>query len=186
MGLWHNMKVRLGLADDWDEDYQDYYDEDEQDDEFSEPAGSDGFYGRTSASYEPHYAEERRSVRRLERSPDTDRPREPASLRSVPSGAEATSAAPQLKMHITEPKSFTEAQTIADRFKSGTPVIVNMTTTKPELAKRLIDFASGLTYGLDGGLQKISDKVFMLTPANVDVSAQDRRRLRDKGLFNME
>lgn len=88
-------------------------------------------------------------------------------------------------MHITEPKSFSEAQAIADRFKSGTPVIMNLTMTQPDLAKRLIDFASGLTYGLDGGLQKVSDKVFMLTPANVDVSAEDRRRLLDKGLFDL-
>ena len=93
---------------------------------------------------------------------------------------------PQLKMAIVEPKSFTEAQAIADKFKSGTPVIMNMSATKPDLAKRVLDFASGLTYGLDGGLQKVSDKVFMLTPANVDVSAEDRRRLRDTGLFTME
>lgn len=94
--------------------------------------------------------------------------------------------APQVKMHIVEPKSFTEAQSIADRFKQGTPVIMNLTMTAPDLSKRLIDFASGLTYGLDGGLQKVSDKVFMLTPANVDVSAGDMRRLRDKGLFSVD
>jgi cell division inhibitor SepF len=58
--------------------------------------------------------------------------------------------------------------------------------TKPDLAKRLLDFASGLTYGLDGGLQKVSDKVFMLTPHNVDVSDADRRRLRDTGLYSAE
>ncbi len=68
----------------------------------------------------------------------------------------------------------------------GTPVIMNMSMTSPDVAKRMIDFASGLTYGLDGGLQKISDKVFMLTPANVDVSAGDMRRLRDTGLFSAE
>jgi cell division inhibitor SepF len=89
-------------------------------------------------------------------------------------------------MHIIEPKSYSEAQSIADKFKQGTPVILNMTFTKPELAKRFIDFASGLTYGLDGGLQKVSDKVFMLTPHNVDVSAVDRQRLRDTGLFSMD
>ena len=91
-----------------------------------------------------------------------------------------------MKMHIVEPKSFTEAQSIADKFKQGTPVIMNMASTSPDLAKRLLDFASGLTYGLDGGLQKVSDKVFMLTPHNVDVSDADRRRLRDTGLFSGE
>jgi cell division inhibitor SepF len=97
-----------------------------------------------------------------------------------------TSGAPNMKMHIVEPKSFTEAQSIADKFKQGTPVIMNMVSTSPDLAKRLLDFASGLTYGLDGGLQKVSDRVFMLTPHNVDVSDADRRRLRDTGLFSAE
>ena len=63
---------------------------------------------------------------------------------------------------------------------------MNLTSTTPDLAKRLLDFASGLTYGLDGGLQKVADKVFMLTPHNVDVSDADRRRLRDTGLFSIQ
>ena len=189
MGLFHSLKVRLGLADDWDDEYDDeYYDEDEGD-EPVEPRSNDGYYGRQAASYDPPYGRESRerntSVRRLERQPDVERARDAAPLRAVPGGGHVASMSPQVKMHIIEPKSFTEAQAIADRFKSGTPVIMNLTMTKPELAKRLIDFASGLTYGLDGGLQKVSDKVFMLTPANVEVSAEDRRRLLDKGLFDL-
>jgi len=89
-------------------------------------------------------------------------------------------------MHIVEPKSFSEAQGIADRFKSGMPVIMNLSETSPDVAKRLLDFASGLMYGLDGGLQKVSDRVFMLTPANMDVSAVDRQRLKAQGLFPMD
>jgi cell division inhibitor SepF len=89
-------------------------------------------------------------------------------------------------MHIVEPRSFAEAQSIADRFKAGTPVIMNLSSSDAELSKRLLDFASGLTYGLDGGLQKVSEKVFMLTPSNVDVSAEDRRKLRDEGLFTLD
>jgi cell division inhibitor SepF len=89
-------------------------------------------------------------------------------------------------MHIVEPKSFSEAQSIGDKFKKGTPVILNLTMTSPDLAKRFIDFASGLTYGLDGGLQKVSDRVFMLSPHNVEVTDADRRRLRDTGLFGGE
>lgn len=91
-----------------------------------------------------------------------------------------------MKMHIVEPKSFTEAQAIADKFKQGTPVIMNMSVTSPDLAKRLLDFASGLTYALDGGLQKVSERVFMLTPHNVDVSDADRRRMRDTGMFSVD
>jgi cell division inhibitor SepF len=89
-------------------------------------------------------------------------------------------------MAIVEPRAFSEAQSIADKFKEGTPVIMNLSSSDAELAKRLLDFASGLTYGLDGGLQKVSDKVFMLTPRNVDVSAEDRRRLKDRGLFSLD
>lgn len=95
-------------------------------------------------------------------------------------------AVPQVKMQIVEPRAYAEAQAIADKFKMGVPVIMNLTMTDSELAKRLIDFASGLTYGLNGGLQKVSEKVFMLTPANVDVSDAQRAALRDRGLFGAE
>jgi len=186
VGLFHNIKVRLGLADDWDDEYDDEYYDDDEYEETPEPSSSDGFVGRRVTSYDSPYASDTRHVRRLGRDSDVDRSREPAPLRSVPAGSNVASMTPQVKMHITEPKTFTEAQAIADRLKAGTPVIMNLTMTQPDLAKRLIDFASGLTYGVDGGLQKVSDKVFMLTPANVDVSAEDRRRLRDTGLFNME
>ena len=89
-------------------------------------------------------------------------------------------------MHIVEPKSYGEVQSIADKYKQGIPVIMNMTATPPDVAKRILDFASGVTYGLGGGLEKISDRVFMLTPANVDVSAGDFRHLKEKGLFTLE
>jgi cell division inhibitor SepF len=122
----------------------------------------------------------------VRRDPDAPRQRD-AGLRSVGSGGwHEPESTPQVKMHITEPRSFSEAQSIADKLKADTPVIMNLTMTDPDLAKRFIDFASGLTYGLDGGLQKVADRVFMLTPANVSVSAEDRRRLRDKGLFSLD
>ncbi len=182
MGLWDNIKSRLGLGDDWDDEYDDYYE-----DEAAEAGEVDAPVG---AGYTSPYSDRSKGIRRVDRQPDVDRSREwgreREHLRPVPSGAEVSRVAPQVKMHIVEPKSFTEAQGIADRFKQGTPVIMNMTGTSPELAKRIIDFASGLTYGLDGGLQKVADKVFMLTPANVDVSAGDVRRLRDKGLFGLD
>ena len=82
------------------------------------------------------------------------------------------------------PKNFNDAQQIADRFKDTVPVILNLQTTDNDLSKRLIDFASGLTYALDGGMQRIADKVFLLTPRNVEVSAEERARLIEKGFFN--
>ena len=75
----------------------------------------------------------------------------------------------------------------ADRgqVQGGTiPVILNLQSAETDLAKRLIDFSSGLTYALDGGMQRVADKVFMLTPRNVEVSAEERARLLEKGFFN--
>jgi cell division inhibitor SepF len=89
-----------------------------------------------------------------------------------------------VRVHLVTPRNFNDAQEIADRFKQDTPVILNLQTTDTELAKRLIDFASGLTYALDGGMQKVADKTFMLTPRNVEVSAEERARLVEKGFFN--
>jgi cell division inhibitor SepF len=89
-----------------------------------------------------------------------------------------------VRVHLVVPKSFNDAQQVADRFKDGIPVILNLQGTETDLSKRLIDFASGLTYALDGGMQRIADKVFMLTPRNVEISAEERARLIEKGFFN--
>jgi cell division inhibitor SepF len=89
-----------------------------------------------------------------------------------------------VRVHLVVPKSFNDAQQIADKFKDSIPVILNLQGTETDLAKRLIDFASGLTYALDGGMQRIADKVFMLTPRNVEISAEERARLIEKGFFN--
>lgn len=173
MGVWHSIKVRLGLEDEYDSFEDDeYYDEDEED---AEPGRGSG-RGYASPYGDPT------AVKRVYREPDIERAREMARNVSHIQAVES----PQVKMHIVEPRTFSEAQSIADKFKGDTPVIMNLTATPPDVAKRLIDFASGLTYGLEGGLQKVSDRVFMLTPANVDVSAADRRRLKDKGLFSLD
>lgn len=188
MGFWHRIKVRLGLEDEWDDEYyeDDEYYQPESTDSSDDNGGSRRSYGSDSPYGSGAGAG---SVRRVDRGPDFGRAGvggySDQQLRSVPTGAASvTSVAPQVKMQIVEPKSFSEAQGIADKFKQGTPVILNMSLTKPDLAKRLIDFSSGLTYGLDGGLSKVSDKVFMLTPNNVEVSDADRRRLKATGLFN--
>jgi cell division inhibitor SepF len=95
----------------------------------------------------------------------------------------ATVPTPSVRVHLVIPRSFNDAQQIADRFKDGTPVILNLQGTDQELSKRLIDFASGLTYALDGGMQRVADKVFLLTPRNVEVSAEERARLLERGGF---
>lgn len=91
---------------------------------------------------------------------------------------------PQVKVHLLTPKSFNDAQIIADKYKVNIPVILNLQSSDAELSKRLIDFASGLTYALDGGMQRVAERVFLLTPSNVEVSAEERQRLMEKGFFN--
>jgi len=88
------------------------------------------------------------------------------------------------RVHLVVPKNFNDAQAIADRFKRQTPVIVNLQTVEPELSKRLIDFASGLTYALEGTMQRVADDVFLLTPPDVEVPAEERARVSDKTFFN--
>lgn len=171
MGVWHDIKARLGLGDDEYDEYDDYDDADE---------GAEGLDLPRSP-----YDEEPQTIRRVNREPDLDRAREAARSGAVVSGP-GVAAVPQVKMQIVEPRAFSEAQAIADKFKQGIPVIMNLSMTDQDLAKRLLDFASGLTYGLNGGLQKVSDKVFMLTPANVDVSDAQRAVMRDRGLFGLD
>jgi cell division inhibitor SepF len=89
-----------------------------------------------------------------------------------------------VRVHFVAPKSFNDVQDVADKFKDAIPVIINLQGTDTDLSKRLIDFSSGLTYALDGGMQRIADKVFLLTPRNVEVSAEERARILDKGFFN--
>ncbi|MEA2256897.1 MAG: cell division inhibitor SepF [Solirubrobacteraceae bacterium] len=112
---------------------------------------------------------------------DDDVPSRPTTaLRSV----RAANGRGDVRVHLVIPKSFNDAQQVADKFKDSIPVVLNLQGVETDLSKRLIDFASGLTYALDGGMQRIADKVFMLTPRNVEISAEERAELIEKGFFN--
>jgi cell division inhibitor SepF len=106
------------------------------------------------------------------------------SLRPVGSGRGNGRSVGDVRVHFVAPKSFNDVQDVADKFKDSIPVIINLQGTDADLSKRLIDFSSGLTYALNGGMQRIADKVFLLTPHNVEVSAEERARLVEKGFFN--
>jgi cell division inhibitor SepF len=170
---WHRALVYFGLAEERDP----YVEEDDA----YEP----------EAELEDRYRE-RPNVRRLgsrrrrdefdDIFADDDVPARPtAQLRSVRPGGNGRS---DVRVHLVIPKSFNDAQQIADKFKDSIPVVLNLQGIESDLSKRLIDFASGLTYALDGGMQRVADKVFMLTPRNVEVSAEERARLLEKGFFN--
>lgn len=105
------------------------------------------------------------------RTPAPDRSSGGSSIRTVPAGPASRSP------HPIEPTSFEGAKDVADRFKEGTPVIVNLQHADRDLARRLIDFASGLCYGLGGKMARVADGVYLLTPAGAEVSEEDRRRM---------
>ena len=86
-------------------------------------------------------------------------------------------------MHVVAPARFSDAQQIGDLVKQNSPVIVNLQMSERDLARRMIDFCSGLTYALGGSMEKVADQVFLLTPSNVEVSDEERLRLQERGLF---
>lgn len=86
------------------------------------------------------------------------------------------------KPSVVAPKSFNHAQEVADKFKASQPVILNLQGVDRELSRRLIDFSSGICYALGGHMEKVASHVYLLTPANVEVSAEERRRLQERGL----
>jgi cell division inhibitor SepF len=116
----------------------------------------------------------------------------PQAVRDVPSDTEGvvrTIASPRpvaasSAIYKSEPKRFNEAREVADRFKEGTAVIMNLQGTEDATARRLVDFASGLVYGLDGKIELVANRVYLLTPADVEVSAEERERLAGGGFYN--
>ena len=113
----------------------------------------------------------------------TARAAERERVREMRPQIEAVPNPSSVKVHLVLPRSFNDAQQIADKYKQGIPVILNLQGADTELSKRLIDFASGLTYALNGGMQRVADKVFLLTPRNVEVSAEERARMLERGGF---
>jgi cell division inhibitor SepF len=171
--LWSRTLVYFGIA----EEDEDYYDDENY---------------AAEESLEQSYRE-RPNVRRLtprRRSQEFDdwtesseAERSPRRTPPRPVPLQAVQDPNAVRVHLVLPRSFNDAQQIADRFKQSIPVILNLQNADAELSKRLIDFASGLTYALNGGMQRVADKVFLLTPRNVEVSAEQRAQLLERGGF---
>lgn len=97
----------------------------------------------------------------------------------------ATEAPAEIARIVTlHPRSYNDARRIGEEFREGTPVIMNLTEMDDTDAKRLVDFAAGLAFGLRGGIERITTKVFLISPANVDVGAAARAQLDNDGFFN--
>ena len=95
-------------------------------------------------------------------------------------------AAALARITTLQPRSYNEARTIGERYRDGVPVIMNLTELDDAAAKRLVDFAAGLAFALRGSIDKVTSRVFLLTPADVEVSADDARRLAERGLFRQD
>ncbi len=89
----------------------------------------------------------------------------------------------QIKPKVVAPARFSDAQEIGDLVKANHPVIVNLQASERDLARRMIDFCSGLTYALSGNMEKVAEQVFLLTPSNVEVSQEERQRFSERGMF---
>jgi cell division inhibitor SepF len=87
------------------------------------------------------------------------------------------------RVHVVAPTQFADARQIADRLMGNQPVIVNLQVAERELMRRMIDFCSGVAYALNGKMERVADKVFLVTPSNVKVSAEERQRLQENGLL---
>ncbi|MCI0345716.1 MAG: cell division protein SepF [Chloroflexi bacterium] len=155
-GLWKRSLVYLGLME-----------EDEELEEMQHP--DDG-----------KVEEPTRMVRTLRREEtrETTHPAGRGVVRSL------GTAGPPRQVHVVEPRIYDDAQEFADRLKSGVPVIINLRLTEPKHAPKILHFASGLVYGLNGRMQKVAEAVYLITPFNVEISADEKRRLAEHGFFN--
>jgi cell division inhibitor SepF len=187
--VWRRAMLYLGLGP--DEEYDDYGYEEPP---IVEPAHVNR--PRPTGSAEPEPAEPLH-VLRPDTGPEAAEPEEPAisAVRPMPSGGTTVGARPDLELgavrpipvssakpQVVVPSDFNDAQELADRFKASQPVIVNLQGTDRDLSRRVIDFASGLCYGLGGQMERVASQVYLLTPADVEVSDEDRRRITERGL----
>jgi cell division inhibitor SepF len=177
MTVWKKAMSYLGLGP--DDAYDDY-------DLPPEPERAPRSPSRSSAGYPPDQDHGVRAVPRQSR-PDADYGRPPAAgeeagvtarPRGQGSAVRPVSGGPPKAPHTVRPLRFDQAQEVADTFKHGQPVIMNLQEVDRDLLRRLIDFASGLCYALNGKLDKVASGVYLLTPANV--SDEDRRQMAER------
>jgi cell division inhibitor SepF len=210
MSTLHKVKAYFGMAP--MEDYEDeYYEDDDRGTargysrrprDFDDEGYSRGYedrlagrdYDESPAGYRGGYRDEDRFESRLRGPREFDRPAPRFSaLRGSTRGALAMdprrmaelfdAGSPLSKITTLRPKDYSEARTIGERFRDGTPVIMDLVSMDNADAKRLVDFAAGLAFALRGSFDKVATKVFLLSPADIDVSAEERRRIAEAGFY---
>ena len=175
--LWNRTLVYFGIAeedDEWDSDEDGYLAEESLEQTYRERPNVRRLTPRRRGHEFDDWTEsEDRPVARAT-------PARQQRVREMRPQIEAVPPPASVRVHLVLPRSFNDAQQIADRFKQSIPVILNLQGADAELSKRLIDFTSGLTYALNGGMQRVADKVFLLTPRNVEVSAEQRAQILER------
>jgi cell division inhibitor SepF len=155
------MAVYLGLVEDDDRRFPDKYDSYEDYDEYDDDEpGVDDEAALPRSDYSEYAAPSQRV--------------EPVQPQQVD----------LMRITTLHPRTYNEARTIGEHFREGTPVIMNLTEMVDSDARRLVDFAAGLIFGLRGSIDKVTNKVFLLSPANVEVTAEDKARIAERGFFN--
>ena len=162
MSAMRKMGVYLGLLEDADGEYVD------AGNEFDEPA--------------------RRAEPRTEHEParpvaNLAERRRPAPGRET-QARPTTSVAPMSRITTLHPRTYNEARVIGENFRDGVPVIMNLSEMDDVDAKRLVDFAAGLVFSVRGTIERVTNKVFLLSPPNVSVTAEDKQRIAEGGFFN--
>jgi cell division inhibitor SepF len=165
MSAMRKMGVYLGLLEDADGEYADV-----------EPGYGDVQYDEPARRDEPAPAS--RPVANLA---ERRRPAAPAQRAPHPG---ATSVAPLSRITTLHPRTYNEARVIGENFRDGVPVIMNLSEMDDTDAKRLVDFAAGLVFSVRGSIERVTNKVFLLSPPNVSVAAEDKQRIAENGFFN--
>ena len=171
-GAMRKLGLYLGLVeDDEDRRLDDRYDDEDDDFDDVDDAPPSGSVRRWSA--------EERTARTATLPRTRGATALDPQLRSAPSPAEDP-----YRITTLHPRTYNEARTIGEHFRDGTPVIMNLTEMDDGDAKRLVDFAAGLIFGLRGSIERVTNKVFLLSPEHVEVTAEDKARIATGGFFN--
>lgn len=172
----------LGLVEEYDDDYESRRDRATMD------------RGRTPVTAERPVSRDRELDRDRERERERDRERERERDRVSLAPVAERHSAPQpavpepadlSRITTVHPRTYSDARTIGEQFRGGTPVIMNLSEMSDADAKRLVDFAAGLIFGLRGSIDRVTSKVFLLSPPNVTVTAEDKARIVESGAYNV-
>jgi cell division inhibitor SepF len=169
-GAMRRMGVYLGLVE--DDDYADDYSQ------ATTHASAERSPARRDSHVDSRHVEPRQSETRYAETAYTE------DVETTQVSYADDYAQPQYQITAVHPRTYNEARTIGEHFRRDTPVIMNLTDMDDADAKRLVDFAAGLTFGLHGRIERVTNKVFLLSPAHVSVTPQERQRMVETGFFN--